>query len=248
MKRFILKFLIITLALSLFSCNNGNVTDVGGDHNPSQPSIDVGVDVEHDPLQPSSDFQGDHENTIYIDGELHNEAAYILDHINTDTTDLAKYVLDSFGNLEEMVTKYGVIVDVDWYDGAIYKHDKLDVWIAYYSSHDSFVVNFDEDAYIAKMLGELEVYYIDYSKIGPYTIVEDEKNAPILYLRYKLSDLFDKPVSQIRIEDFESFAEIFYSELSDSLLIRFTYDGLAITITTGSNNVLVNDCEVKIFM
>jgi len=225
MKKILLNILIIVLTIALLGCVNKNQNNDNDD-----------VSLNGDTVQNSANED--------IDTPLNNNISSILDYINKDTINLVKYLFDLDIGLEGMEKKYGSIMAVDWIDGAFYRHEKLDLWVAYFFE-ESFVVSFNEEDYIIEKLGEVETYRIDYTKGGPYTILEAAKNAPILRVKCQLSDLFDEPDS-LSIEDFAPFAEIYESLEWTGKDIVFACDGLTITIWGGSDNALHGDCEVFI--
>ena len=157
----------------------------------------------------------------------------ILEHINPDMIELLKFILYQDLNLEEMGKEYGPIMEVTWDEGAYYKHEKLDIWISYYFS-DTFVVDFSEESYITKKIGEVESYGIDYTIKGPYTILEEAKEAFVFGSKCELSELFNE-VGSISIDDFEPFAVIEDSLLWFGKSIEFDFDGLYIGIVSADD-------------
>jgi len=189
MKKFMLNVLIIILVISLAGCVNRNAdedslngNEVQSDVHPSNvmpqentpPDDYISSEI---PMQPNNDFPTNN---------------HVLDYINVGTVNLASCILGLNTDLELMEKEYGPIIDVDWIEGAYYKHEKLDLWVAYFSD-ESFVVNYDEAL-----------------KGVPYTILENEKNAPILRVKCQLSDLFDEP-DNLTTEEFALFAEKYKS-------------------------------------
>jgi len=163
---------------------------------------------------------------------LNNNIPSILDYINKDTIYLAKYLFDLDIDLEGMEKEYGPIMKVDWIDGALYKHERLVLWIAY------FTAEIEGDFVVSDV-----VSYLDYSKEGPFTILEQAKKAPIFYLKCELSNLFDKP-DTIVVEDFVPFVEVYESLEWIGKDIFFDYDKLTIRIMCNDDDTLHGDCVV----
>ena len=260
MNRVILNVIIAILIISLFGCVTKNkVNDdkkpsnsdspqsgIHTDYNTNQNEANLSNDLSQNDVNPSDDVT---QNTTPSDDEgvLNINDYKILDDINTSTIKMAKYILSADIDLEKMEKEYGEIVEVDWIDGALYRHENLNLWVAYYAVgiEGDFVVGFTEDAYIISKLGEVEIYNIDYTKGGPYTILDEAKNAQILYVKCQLSDLFNTPVD-MTIEDFMPFAKIYDSLEWDAKDIAFNYNELTIRIYSSTDDMLNNDCNVFI--
>ena len=221
MKRIGILFLITLLLISQINCSGGKAIVVS-----ETPNIKIG-DEERPSIITNSD------------GDLPSEKndSQILEYINRDSIENLKFILYQNLTLKEMENEYGPIMEIAWDEGAYYKHEKLDVWVSYYYS-DTFVVNFSEESYITKILGEVETYGIDYSIKGPYSILDEAKEALIFGSKCELSDLFID-VDNFSIEAFESFAIISESELWLGKAIEFDYDGLSIEIISG------DDCSLR---
>jgi len=144
--------------------------------------------------------------------------------LKTETIDLALRVLEGKTNLREMVEAYGPIMQIDWTDGAFYRHEKIDLWVAYFSDQ-SLVVDME---------------YLDAK--GPFPALDAEINAPNLRLMCNLSDLFLES-DNLTVDCFTPFSEISHSALNASLIINFDYDGLTVTIISDNGDIL-SDCSI----
>ncbi|MCL1974662.1 MAG: hypothetical protein FWG61_00705 [Firmicutes bacterium] len=131
-----------------------------------------------------------------------------------------------------MEKEYGPIMKVDWIDEALYKHEKLDLWIAY------FTAEIEGDFVVSEVTS-----YLDYTIEGPFTIFEQAKKAPIFYFKCELSDLFDEPGS-MTIEDFAPFSEVYESLEWIGKDIVFDYGKLTIKIMCYDDDTLHGDCTV----
>ena len=192
--------------------------------------------------QNQSAANGERPSNNTVQNDQPNNDTIVLDNMKIGAINLARHILKQTIDLEGMEKEYGPIVEVDWFEGAFYRHEGLDLWIAYYFQ-EGFVVSFPDDAYIERTLGEAAAYHIDYSAGGPYIILEEAKKAPILCAKCELSDLFDE-IDDLTIEDFAPFSEIFYAEVYGGADIIFNYEDIIISIMSADDYSLDSDCLV----
>jgi hypothetical protein len=186
MNKKMLTFLYIILIISLFACTDKNITN---EELPSNGLTQNNTSMSNDLLLPQVD-----------------DPSKILNEINLELINLVKHLYDSNMTLEEMEKDYGSIIGVDWIDGAYYKHENIDFWVAYYYN-DSFVVGFENNEPYESLVDYDGVQYTQlvYPYGEPYSILDEARQAPVLNAKCRLADLFGE-TDDIYLEDFSSFA------------------------------------------
>lgn len=168
-------------------------------------------------------------NSIFPTPTINNERT--LDYggldLNLINMDFVNFVDNLIGQtIEDTTEKYGSIVDNDWISGPWYKHENLNMWVGYYDRSD--IIDIDNASIAVTIYEDYDIFY----------------NEKVSYVMCNLSDLFLK--EEFSMEDFDSFAKIYYSVEANAFGVYFYYDNFIFSFLINMDNSITKDTKVTI--